>query len=169
MILQLFLLLAAVLLSPSLALPTSTTVTQNPWQVYPLTALGPASTANSTNTTISFVFMDPNSNTSARCSSSFPATSPPSTYLPCSNNTFAWELASFKSVESFTLKLEKRYKDDSVGDEGDITFFGQTDVAKGANYTCSGNGSSAGEQCSVVSRTTPILVPLTSATAKRNV
>ncbi|KAI9874921.1 MAG: hypothetical protein M1830_009128 [Pleopsidium flavum] len=68
------------------------------------------------NTTISFLFADPNTTTSTTCAASFLPTTQNTTHYPtkrtsCTDKSFGWSFVSFDGIEKFTLSLSHGYQD----------------------------------------------------------
>lgn len=135
-----------------------------------------ASTAyRATSATVSFTFVDLNTNCTARCNATFVTnvvntTSPvTSDYRPCGDWTsgFRWRFNAFEGIDDFELELSRTFRTPIVGDPPQdwVTLFGVIEIKEGDTHVCS--ASRAWGQVCQSPQGTVLPVPINAAVAKK--
>ncbi|KAK4545290.1 hypothetical protein LTR36_003470 [Oleoguttula mirabilis] len=95
------------------------------------------------NTTFEFMVYDPDplTNATAKCSYTWKTGSsayPQAEYSPCSNSSFAWNMASYEDIYSFVLGIEHVFTDPAIGayPYDEVTNFGKANVSTPDSLWC---------------------------------
>ncbi|MCJ1476186.1 hypothetical protein MMC13_004851 [Lambiella insularis] len=126
------------------------------------------------NATVTFTLIDVHDkNTSTLCTTSFAdptanSTNYPTSPLPCAKPEFAWYFASFSGLGNFSINIVHTYVDPAVGPVAETLYGTGNPVNEEAVPALNCYVLQTGAYgCAFESTTAPIVIPVTSASAKR--